>query len=121
MLDVLNSLSSLFELVMQGHGSLTGSLRVEFSWVRDLEEDVLHDVASVWALELELLAFEENIVETPDLSGEDRVDGSNTTILHHKSEVDCSGAGVSGSPGLAGHGVWCMAVSSEGLAINPGL
>jgi hypothetical protein len=31
-----------------------------------LEEDVLHDVAAVGALELELIALEQDVVETPD-------------------------------------------------------
>ena len=39
--------------------------------VGDLEEDVLHDVAAVGALELKLVALEEDVVEAPDGSGED--------------------------------------------------
>lgn len=40
----------------------------ELTRVGDLEENVLHDIAAVGALELELLALEQDIVETPDRS-----------------------------------------------------
>ena len=35
------------------------------TWVGDFEEDVFHHVAAVRALELEFLAFEGYVVETP--------------------------------------------------------
>lgn len=88
--------------------------------VGDLEEDVLHDVAAVWALELERLALEEDVVETPDGGGED---GGNTglTLGDLQDEVDGTLASVTGSPRLAGHGVGRVSVGTEGLAVNPGL
>lgn len=90
------------------------------TWVGDLEEDVLHDIGAVWALELEGLALEEDIVETPDWGGED---GWDTWLATGDLEDKVHGAlaGITGSPGLAGHGVGRVAVGSEGLAVNPGL
>jgi hypothetical protein len=88
--------------------------------VGDLEENVLHDIAAVGALELELLALKENVVEAPDGSGQD---GGNTLLTLHdlESQVDGTLASVTGSPRLAGHGVGGVAVGSQTLAINPGL
>lgn len=88
--------------------------------VGDLEEDILHDVAAVGALELKLLALEEDIVETPDGSGED---GGNTSLAIHdlEGQVDGPLASITGSPGLAGHGVGGVTVSAEGLTVDPGL
>lgn len=48
--------------------------------VRNLEEDVLHDIASVGALELELVALEQHIVEAPDRG---RQDGGDTGLALH--------------------------------------
>ena len=72
--------------------------------IGDLEKDVLHDVAAVGALELKLLALEEDIVEAPDRGGED---GGNTGLALEDLEgkVDGTLAGITSSPRLAGHGV----------------
>ena len=88
--------------------------------IGDLEEDILHDVAAVGALELKLLALEQDIVETPDRS---REDGRNTGLALHdlESQVDGTLASITGSPRLSGHGVGSVAVSSERLSVNPGL
>ena len=120
MLNVLSRLAHGNQLLADFLGGLNGGLGVELGWVGDLEQDVLHDVRAVWALELEWLALEEDIVETPDWSGEN---GRNTWLagLDLQGEVDGALASVTGSPGLAGHGVWRVAVGAERLAINPGL
>lgn len=97
-LDVFYALSKLLELVVEGHGCLAGSLGVEFGGIRDFEEDVLHHIASVWALEFELFALEENVVETPYLGGKDGFDSLNTAVLDHEGEVYCSGASITCSP-----------------------
>lgn len=88
--------------------------------VGDLEENVLHHVAAIGALELELLALEEDIVEAPDGGGED---GGNTLLTGEdlEGEVDGTLASITGSPGLSGHGVGGVSVGSERLAINPSL
>lgn len=36
-----------------------------FTWIGDLEENILHHVAAVWTLEPKFLAFEQHIIETP--------------------------------------------------------
>lgn len=88
--------------------------------VGNLEEDVLHDVAAIGTLELELLALEEHIVEAPDGSGEDGVE-TTLTLLHLEDEVDGALAGVTGGPRLAGHGVGGVTVGAQALAVHPGL
>ena len=88
--------------------------------VGDLEENVLHHVAAVGALELKLLALEEDVVETPDGG---RQNGRNTLLALHdlESQVDGTLASITGSPGLAGHGVGGVTVGTQTLAIDPGL
>jgi hypothetical protein len=54
------------------HRALDRGLRVELGRERDLEEHVLHHVAAVGALELELVALEQHVVEAPALGREHR-------------------------------------------------
>jgi hypothetical protein len=119
-LDVGSRLALRLEDVVDLLRGLDGGLRVELGRVGNLEENVLHDIASVGALELELLALEEDIVETPDRSGQN---GGNTLLALEdlESEVDGALASITGSPRLSGHGVGCVAVCSERLTINPSL
>lgn len=119
-LDVVGGLAHSLELVVHGVCGLDGGLGVELGGEGDLEEDVLHDVRAVGALELERLALKENIVEAPGLGGQD---GGETllTLLDEEGEVDGARAGVTGSPGLARAGVGRVAVGTEGLAVNPRL
>lgn len=67
--------------------------------VRNLEENALHDVAAVGALELELVALEQDVIETPARSGEDGVQTA-LTLLDLENQVDGALAGVTSSPGL---------------------
>ena len=113
--------------------------RTELSGERDLKENVLHDAVrrddgqeaasrvgmidelrSVRSLELEGLATEEDIVESPGLGGED---GRNTHLssLDEEGEVNSSRDGISSGPRLSGSGVGSVSVSSEGLSIDKGL
>src|SRR5690606_13333418 len=98
----------LLELVVQSHGSLAGSLAVELCGEGDLEENVLHNIAAVGALELEFTALVQHIVETPHLGAKN---GGNTlfTLLDEEGKVNGAGAGITGGPRLAGHGVGSMA------------
>ena len=120
LLDVGGGLAHGLELGVDLLRGLDGGLRVELGRVGDLEENVLHDVAAVGALELELLALEEDVVEAPDGSGEDGGD-TGLALEDLEGQVDGALAGVTGSPRLAGHGVGGVAVGAEGLAVNPGL
>lgn len=88
--------------------------------VRHLEENILHNVAAVWALELEGLAAKVDVVESPCRS---RQNGGQTllTLQHLQNKVDGSLASISSSPGLAGHGVGAVPVCAHGLAVNEGL
>lgn len=125
-LDVGSRLALGLEEVVNLFRGLDGGLRVELGCdvlagsfsrsdrltrVGDLEENVLHDIASVGALELKLLTLEEDIVETPDGSGQN---GGNTLLALEdlESEVDGTLASITGSPRLSGHGVGCVAVCS---------
>ena len=69
-LDVVGGFSEGLELVVEGVGNLDGRLGVELGGEGDLEENVLHNVGSVGALELERLALEEDVVEAPGLGGQ---------------------------------------------------
>ena len=71
-LDVVRGLSQLLELVVENVGSLNGGLSMEFGREGDLEENILHNVRPIRTLELEFLALEEDIVEAPSLSGQNR-------------------------------------------------
>ncbi|KAI6763530.1 hypothetical protein HG531_012918 [Fusarium graminearum] len=118
-LDVGSRLALGLEEVVNLFRGLDGGLRVELGCdvlagsfsrsdrltrVGDLEENVLHDIASVGALELKLLTLEEDIVETPDGSGQN---GGNTLLALEdlESEVDGTLASITGSPRLSGHGL----------------
>ena len=70
-LDVIRGLPESLELFVEGVSNLYGCLGMELCGEGDLEEDVLHDVRSVRALELERLALEEDVVEAPCLGGQD--------------------------------------------------
>lgn len=120
LLDVGGGLAHGLELGVDLLRGLDGRLGVELGGVRDLEENVLHDVAAVGALELKLLALEEHVVEAPDGSGEDGGD-TRLALENLEGQVDGALAGVTGSPRLAGHGVGGVAVGAEGLAVDPGL
>ena len=65
--DLLDVVDAVLDGVMQGHAGFDRGLRVEFRRVGNLEQHVLHDVAAVVALEAELIAFEEHVVEAPGL------------------------------------------------------
>lgn len=72
---------------MEDIGTLNSGLSMEFRGVRDLEEDVLHDVRAVRPLELERLALEEHVVESPSLCGEDRWEAL-LTLLDEEGEIN---------------------------------
>ncbi len=118
-LDVIRGLAVLLHAAVEGDGALNGGLRVELGG-NELEEDVLHDVRAVRALELELLALEENVVETPGLGGQDRV-VTLLTLLDEESEVDGTRTSVTGSPRLTRASVGSVTVSTERLAVNESL
>lgn len=119
-LDVSGRLALLLEDGVNLLRSLDGRLRVELSRVRDLEEDILHDVAAVGPLELELLALEQDIVETPD-GGRENGRDARLALEHLEGQVDSTLAGITGGPRLSRHGVWRVAVGSQALAVDPSL
>lgn len=135
LLDVLGGLAHGLELLIDPLGGFNGGLGVELGCscqidqvrrsekltrIGNLEEDALHDVAAIRALELELVALEQDIVEAPGGGGQN---GVHTTLTLHdlEDEVDGALAGITGSPGLPGHGVGRVSVGTETLAVNPGL
>lgn len=92
----------------------------EHTRIGDLEQDVLHDVAAIGTLELELLALEQDIVEAPD-GGRENGGDTGLTLQDLEGEVDGTLAGVTGSPRLPRHGVGRVPVCPQALAVNPGL
>jgi hypothetical protein len=137
-LDVCGGLAHSLQLLVQALGSLDGRLRVELGYktsvciprsfaylggltrVGDLEENVLHDVASIPSLELERLAAKVDVVETPCRS---RQNGRQTllTLENLQDKVDSGLASVTSSPGLSGHGVGRVSISAHRLAVNESL
>lgn len=67
-----------------------------------------------------IVYLEEDIVETPCLRSENRRE-TLLAALDHERKVDGTRAGVSSGPCFARAGVGSVAVSTERLAINPGL
>ncbi len=65
LLDVLCGFPACLEVGVDLLRGFDGGLGVEFGGVGDLEEDVLHHVAAVRTLELEIPAFEQHVVEAP--------------------------------------------------------
>ncbi|KAH6607279.1 hypothetical protein Trco_003592 [Trichoderma cornu-damae] len=101
-------------------GLLSSSRVAQLTGVGDLEEDILHDVAAVGALELKLVALEQHVIEAPGRGGQHGGDAG--LALHHlERQVDGALAGIAGGPRLAGHGVGAVAVGSQALAVDPGL
>jgi hypothetical protein len=94
---------------------------MELGGKRDFEEDVLHNVAAVRSLELEFISVEEDIIEAPDLCSKNGRNTLDSAILDDKSQIDSARTGITCGPGLAGHGVGGVAVSTERLTINPSL
>ena len=88
--------------------------------VRDLEQDVLHDIVTVGPLEVELVAFEEDVVESPALRGEDAWE-AHFAALDEVREVDGAHARVACGPGLARPRVGCVTVRAERLSVDPRL
>lgn len=71
-----------------------------YSRERDLEQNVLHDVLLEGALELERLALEQDVVETPLGSRESSL-VAHLALQRHKSQTNTTGSSVTSSPGLA--------------------
>jgi len=104
---------------MDLHGAFHRGLRVEFGRERDLEQHVFHHVSAVGALELEGLALEQHVVETPDRRGQ------HGRIAHfagagHQGQAYGTAGGVASRPGLAAAGVGRVTISAQALAVHPG-
>lgn len=119
-LDVTGGLSESLEFIVEGVGDFYGRLGVELGREGDLEENILHNVRSVGTLELEWFALEENIVEAPSLGRQDRGHAC-LSLFDEERDVHGTGASVTGSPRLSGHGVGSMTVGTQGLTISPRL
>ena len=71
-LDVVTRFSERLELLVQLHGRLDRSLRMELGR-HELEQHVFHNVRAVWTLELERLALEKHVVKAPRFGRQHRV------------------------------------------------
>ena len=88
--------------------------------IRDLEENVLHNVAAISSLELKRLTAKVDVLEAP---GGSRMDSGQALLTLHdlQHEVYSCLTSITGSPGLARHGVGRVPVGSHRLAIDEGL
>ena len=103
---------------MQLHRALDRGLRVELRGKADLEQHVLHHVAAVGPLELNGVALEQHVVETPGLRGQDRR-VAHLAGLRDQREAHGARGGVAGGPALARAGVRRVAVGAQALAVDP--
>src|SRR5580704_8513323 len=88
----------------QGHGRFYRGLGMELGRIADLEENILHYVRAVRALEMERLSTEEHIIKPPALGGQHR-GIAHLSGAHHERETHGTAGGVAGRPALAGTGV----------------
>lgn len=88
--------------------------------VGDLEKNILHDIATILPLELERLAAKGYIVESPS-RGREHSGKTLLSLQHLEDEVHSLLTSIACGPRLARHGVGRVPISSEGLAIDPGL
>src|SRR5208282_5868280 len=68
-LDFIYLVYSVLHNRVELHCTLHSSLRVELRREGYLKEHVFHHVRTVWPLELEFIALEEDVVETPCFCG----------------------------------------------------
>ena len=92
---------------------------MELGRERDLEQDVLHDIASVGALELEWLPFEKDVVKAPGFGGKHR------RITHFpcfgdQCQADSPAGCVAGRPAFAATGIGRMTIGTQALSVDPG-
>jgi hypothetical protein len=96
-LDVVRCFAHVLQLAMDDMGSLDGRLSVEFGRIANLEEDIFHNVTSIWSLELEGLALEQDIIEAPGLGCQYGIK-ANLSFLYEKSKIDSSRTRISSRP-----------------------
>lgn len=91
-----------------------------FTWVRNLEQNILHNVATIRTLEFKLIAFEQDIVEAPNWS---RKNSRNARLALHdlQNKVHSPLASIASSPRLPRHGVGRVSICPQTLTINPSL
>ena len=118
--DVVGGLAESLELGVEGVSDLDGGLSMELGRERDLKENILHDVRSIGALELERLALEEDVVEAPGLGGQDRRHAG-LSLFDQEGDVHGTSAGIASSPGFPGHGVGSVTIGAQRLAVSPRL
>lgn len=88
------------------------------TWIGNLEQDVLHNVAAVGSLELEGGAVEVDVVETPSWRAEDRRHAA--LALHDlQTKVYRLFASITSSPTLPAHGVRAVSVGTHTLTVAP--
>ena len=85
----------------------------------DLEQHVLHHVATVGPLELEFVALEQHVVKAPGLGGQYGW-VAHLAGLRDEREAHGAGRGVARRPALARTGVGRVAVGTQRLSIDPG-
>ncbi len=110
---------TILQLRMQLHGTFDCGLRMEFRREGNLEQHVFHDVRTVGALELEFLALEQHVVETPGLCRQGRRITHLAGTGDHR-QPDCAARGIPRRPALARTGVGGMAIGAQALTVHPG-
>ena len=87
-------------LLMQGQGGFHGGLRMKLRGEGDLEQHIFHDIRPQGALEDDLLAPEQRILEPPVFGGKR---GGIAHFASQRDESQAHGAagGVAGGPALA--------------------
>lgn len=97
---------------------LAHSKRGRLTRVRNLEENILHDIAAIWSLKFELVSVEVDVVETPGWRTENSCHAS-LTLHDLETEIDGVFTCVACCPTLPAHGVGAVSICSHALAIDP--
>src|SRR6476661_283925 len=107
--NLFDGVDAFDHLWVQPHGRFSRGLRMELGWEGNLEQNIFHDVAAQWSMDLDGLAVHEYILESPTRRGQRRVI---THFAGHRpqSQLDCSRGSVAGRPALARASVGRMSI-----------
>ena len=118
--DALDVIDAPGHLRVQRDRSFDGGLRVELGRIGNLEEHVLHDVAAEGPRDLDGLATQHDVMETPGGRGERcRIPGF--ILQGHECMAYGAAGGVTRGPALARAGLRRVAISAQGGAIDEGV
>ncbi|MNZ85597.1 hypothetical protein D3C78_1043930 [compost metagenome] len=130
--DPLDFMQAIAHLWMQGDGCFTGGLSMKLGGEADLEQHMLHHVASQWlgkpegalvvGLECQVLVgmAEQHIVEAP-LRCSKHPRNAHLATQGDVRQTHTTAGGITCRPGFARAGIRCMTISTQRLAVDKGM